>query len=293
MSNINNAIYGGVIGDMVGSVYEWHPIKSETYTFPLWHGEASPKARGSRFTDDTVCGLAIADALFKVQNFRNSNSIKDAFIDSLKDLCPKYEWVGYGGNFWNWVANPKDRQPYQSWGNGSAMRVFPIGLMLDASAFASRAGESNMDLKFVSYFLTVTRRLARLSAEITHDHPEGVKGAESVASAMFLARHKDMLGTTNIKQYIKEYIEQEFGYNLHRSLDSIRKDYRFDVSCQGSVPESIICFLEGNSFEECIRLSVSLGGDADTMGCITGGMASCLYPIPDDMLTQARARLDD
>ena len=280
MSIIPNAIYGGIIGDMVGSVYENNPcLKNKVDSFPLWTGKAKLKKKmhesqrvGSRFTDDTVTGLAVAKTLMEIKDFKDDNAVKRAFAKNMKDLCPLYEWAGYGSRFWVWLTAPEgnlNNEPYQSYGNGSAMRVFPVGLMFDS--------------------LEETRRIARLSAVITHDHEEGVKGAEAVASAMFLARAgKD-------KDEIRRYIINEFAttdyYTLNKSCNEIRPEYKFDVSCQGSVPESIQCFLEGKNYEECVRLAVSLGGDADTMGCIAGAIAACIYPIPAKMIKQARARL--
>lgn len=272
-----NAIYGGIIGDMVGSIYEWKPcLKDKVYTFPLWQGSPIQFLRhesqrtGSRYTDDTVTGLAVADALLHIKDFSDDEAVKQAFISSMKEICPRYEWTGFGNRFWIWLRSPKS-EPYNSWGNGSAMRVFPVGMMFDS--------------------LEKTRHIARLSAEITHNHSEGIKGAESVASVMYLAR------TGASKQTIKDYITKEYGgnqpfsYNLNRRLEDIRSGYGFYGSCQESVPESILCFLEGNSYEECIRLAVSLGGDSDTMGCITGAMAAMMYPIPKKMIRQAKLRM--
>lgn len=274
-----NSIFGPIIGDMVGSLYEWRPcLKDKVYTFPLWQGSAfqllkhESQRTGSRYTDDTVCGLAIADALMQIKDYKDDEEIKSAFIKSMKDLCVKYEWTGFGNRFWIWVtAPPEQTKPYESWGNGSAMRVFPVGMLFDS--------------------LEETRRIARLSAEVTHNHPDGIKGADCVASAMFLAR------TGTPKEKIKDFLTQEFGgavqysYNFNRTLDEIRPQYGFYGSCRESVPESVLCFLEGKNFEECIRLAVSLGGDSDTMGCISGSMAAMTYTIPNAMVKQARKRL--
>lgn len=277
-----DAVYGAIIGDMIGSVYEWSPtIKDHVNNFTLWfgnplfHKDGIPN-QGSRFTDDTVCGLAIADALCYLPSDAGDEEYKRAFVKSLKDLCPQYLWCGYGGNFETWMLS-KNTEPYGSYGNGSAMRVFPIGLLNLLESYDPYTSEPA---------LTAHRHLARLSAETTHNHEEGIKGAEATVSAMILAR----CGCG--KNEIRSYIESEFGYDLHRSLDDIRPNYHFDVSCQGSVPESILCFIKGRNFEECIRLAVSLGGDADTMGCITGAIASCYYQIPIPMLLQCKSRLD-
>lgn len=278
---IQNTIFGAIIGDMVGSVHEFnsYALKGKTYDFPLWKGKAKlpffkheSQRTGSTFTDDTVTGLALANALVKIKDFQNEKVVKQAFIDSMKELCPKYEWTGFGNGFWNWVSSPnneKCNQPYNSYGNGSAMRVFPIGLAFDN--------------------IEDTRRIARWSAEVTHNHPEGVKGAEVTASVMFLARQGKS------KQEIKDYVIKEFSdgrlYLLDRTCDEIRPEYSFNEICQTTVPEAVQCFLEAKDFEEAIRLSVSLGGDADTIGCITGAMAACMYPIPKKMIHQAYTRL--
>lgn len=278
---VSNAIYGGIIGDMVGSIYEYTAgkLKEQVMTFPLWTGKArlplfkrEEQRVGSKFTDDTVTGLAVANALMELSDYSDDELVKETFARHMRELCPNYEWTGFGSRFWIWLTAYKGNlnfEPYQSYGNGSAMRVFPIGLVFDT--------------------LEETRRMARLSAVITHDHEEGIRGAEATASVMFLARtgkSKD-----EIRQYIIDEFSDEFLYKLDKTCDEIRPKYHFDVTCQGTVPEAIQCFLEGNSFEECVRLAVSLGGDADTIGCITGAMASCLYPIPEKEAKQAKTRL--
>ena len=279
---MNHAVYGGIIGDMVGSIYEYTSaikLKDKVYEFPFWTGTAKlpffkseEQRRGSKFTDDTVTGLAVAKALMEITDFSNDEMVKSTFAANMRELCPKYEWTGFGSRFWIWLTAYKGNlnfEPYQSYGNGSAMRVFPIGFAFDS--------------------LEETRRIARLSAVITHDHEEGIRGAEATASVMYLAR------TGKAKEEIRQYIIDEFSdpflYRLEKTCDEIRPKYHFDVTCQGTVPEAIQCFLEGNSYEECVRLSVSLGGDADTIGCITGAMAACVYPISNKDLKQARQRL--
>ena len=276
-----NAIYGAIIGDMVGSIYEWKPsIKNQVETFPLWTGSAfvqnfkkhESQRTGSRYTDDTICGLAIARALMEVKDFKDEEEVKTACIRSLKEMCPRYEWAGYGNAFWNWVAAPLEQSdPYNSWGNGSAMRVFPVGLMFSD--------------------LNETRRVARWTAEITHNHLDGIKGAESTATAAFLAK------TGSSKEEIRNYLTKEFGgnvpfsYDFNRTVEETRPEYGFYSNCLQSVPESIICFLDGKDFEQCIRYAVSLGGDSDTMGCICGGIAANMYPIPEIIVKQAKKRL--
>jgi ADP-ribosylglycohydrolase len=222
---------GAIAGDIIGSVYEFAPIK--TKEFPLF-------SRHSIFTDDTVLTVALADSIL--------NNVP--YVNKLKEYYRTYPWAGYGGHFNRW-ANSANSEPYNSWGNGSAMRVSPVGFAYD-------------DLE------TVLEK-AKQSAEVTHNHPEGIKGAQATAAAIFLAR------TGQDKAVIKEYIENTFGYNLSTPLDEIRLTYFFDVSCQGSVPQSIIAFLESDSYEDAVRNAISLGGDSDTMACISGGMAQAYY----------------
>lgn len=187
-------------------------------------------------------------------------------MDEIKSLGEKYPNNGYKGLFLDcWFIDIDSTQPYNSWGNGSAMRVSPIGLYAK-----SREGALS---------------LAKKSAIISHNHLEGIKGAQSVALAVFLAKN----GIP--KEKIKEEISNRFGYDLNRKVDQIRPNYEWDVSCQGSVPESIIAFLEGKDFEDVIRLAISLGGDADTMACIAGSIAACIYPIPNRIIKECEKRL--
>ena len=222
---------GAIAGDIIGSVYEHDGIK--TKDFPLFHPEC-------RFTDDTVLTVAIADAILSGQ----------PYLHTVRTMARRYPNAGYGGSFHRWIHSP-DSRPYNSWGNGSAMRVSPVGF-----AFSSE---------------DEVLRQARLTAEITHNHPEGIKGAEAIALAVFLAR------TTRDKALIRNRIVRLFGYDLDRTLDSIRPTYSFDVSCQGTVPEAIVAFLESDSYEDAIRNAISLGGDSDTLACITGGIAEAFY----------------
>jgi ADP-ribosylglycohydrolase len=222
---------GAIAGDIIGSVYEHDGIK--TKDFPLFHPEC-------RFTDDTVLTVAIADAILSGQ----------PYLHTVRTMARRYPNAGYGGSFHRWIHSP-DSRPYNSWGNGSAMRVSPVGF-----AFSSE---------------DEVLRQARLTAEITHNHPEGIKGAEAIALAVFLAR------TTRDKALIRNRIARLFGYDLDRPLDSIRPTYSFDVSCQGTVPEAIVAFLESGSYEDAIRNAISLGGDSDTLACITGGIAEAFY----------------
>jgi len=240
---------GAIIGDIIGSQYERHNIK--TTDFPLY----SPKAR---FTDDTVLTIAIADLLLTLD--ANPNICYQHEAEILRRWVNKYPHRGYGGLFKQWAISISCPRPYNSWGNGSAMRVSPVG--------------------FFYATLEDTLKEAKYSAAITHNHPEGIKGAQATAAAIFLAR----MGES--KKHIKQYIENNFNYNLSRRIIDIRPTYRFDVSCQGTVPESIIAFLESDDFESAIRIAISLGGDSDTIACITGGIAQAFYKEIDPKLIQ-------
>lgn len=231
-------IIGAICGDIIGSTREWNSIK--TKDFKLFEPE-------SIFTDDTIMTLAIASWLIK------DPSSDKCLTEKLQELGNAYPNAGYGGNFSKWLgeSNPK---PYGSWANGSAMRVSPVA--------------------WVGNSLDEVHSLAIRSAEVTHNHPEGIKGALATADAIFLARE----GKT--KEYIKNHIEQEYNYDLNRTVDEIRPDYLFDVSCKGSVPESIICFLDACDYEDAVRNAVSLGGDADTQAAIAGSIAAAYYDVP-------------
>ena len=237
---------GAVAGDIIGSVYEFRPFKKTE--FPLF-------CESSEYTDDTVMTIANADWLLT----------GDSLLGVMQDYGNRYPAAGYGGMFYSWLK-ARDPQPYNSWGNGSAMRVSPVGWAFDT--------------------LEETLEAAKQSAEVTHNHYEGIKGAQATAACIFLAR------TGKSKQEIREYIEDYFGYDLSRTCDEIRPIYQFDGSCQGTVPESIIAFLESTDYESAIRLTVSLGGDADTMGAITGGIAEAFYGgVPEHIKTEVLKRL--
>ena len=239
---------GAIAGDIIGSVYERYNIK--TTDFPLF-------SKGCRFTDDTVLTVALADSILH----------NASFVSKLKEYFNYYPNAGYGGNFYLW-ASSNNNKPYNSWGNGSAMRVSPVG--------------------FVYNDLQTVLEEAKLSAEVTHNHPEGIKGAEVTASAIFLAR------SGKNKEEIKDYIENTFKYNLSEPLDSIREYYTFDVSCQGSVPQAIIAFLESEDYESAIRNAISIGGDSDTIACITGGIAQAFYgDVPDFIKEKVFQILDE
>ena len=222
---------GAVFGDIVGSSYEWNNVK--TKDFPL-------ERPGTRYTDDSVMTLAVAKWLLEDPSHSESHLIK-----CMQKLGRGHIRAGYGGRFKEWLLS-KDPQPYSSWGNGSAMRVSPVAL------FANTLEEA--------------LELARITAIVTHNHPEGVKGALAVAECVFICREAKDIETA--KEEIRRTISQKYGYNLDRTLDEIRPDYKFDVSCQGSVPEAIIAFLESTSLEDCARNAVSIGGDSDTIAAI-------------------------
>lgn len=239
-------LMGAICGDIIGSWYEFCSTKEQN--FDLFTDQ-------SRFTDDTVCSIAVADALM------NGND----FVGKLKYWCRKYPRAGYGGNF-SWWFRQENPQPYDSWGNGSAMRVSAVG------AYANNI-EEVLDL-------------AEKSAKVSHNHLEGIKGAQSTALAIFLALNG------HSKEEIKNQIESRFGYDLNRKYTDIQPNYRFDVSCQGSVPEAIIAFLESSDYESAIRMAVAYGGDADTQAAITGGIAASYYgEIPDYILDECLLRL--
>ncbi len=245
-------MYGAILGDIVGEPYEFYPI--HTTSFRLL--KDSPA-----FTDDSVMTLAVAEVLLASGDKPKAKEVKSGLIKSLKKWGRRYPDESYGGRFRDWLfSNMKD--PYWSYGNGSAMRVSAVGWLYDT--------------------MELTRKVARWTAEITHNHPEGIKGAEATAAAIFLAR------TGKRKQEIKQYIEDEFGYDLERTCDTIRPTYKFDESCQGTVPEAIVAFLDSTDYEDSIRLAVSLGGDADTLACITGGIAEAFYGMPDKLVKACR-----
>lgn len=237
---------GAIAGDIIGSVYEYCSIKRKA--FPLFHTPC-------RFTDDTVLTVAVADAILRGR----------PYVESIREIGRRYPDAGYGGAFIRWLYSD-DPRPYNSWGNGSAMRVSPVG-------FAFATEEMVLDH-------------ARMTAEISHNHPEGIKGAQATALAVFLAR------TGSGKERIRELVAHQFGYDLGRTLDEIRPRYSFDISCQGTVPEAIIAFLDSASYEDAVRNAVSLGGDSDTLACITGGIAEAYYGgVPQEIRDRVRKLL--
>ena len=240
-------MHGAIVGDIIGSVHEGRGTK--TKKFPLFTPE-------SRFTDDSVLTIAVADALLTGKSY----------TDALQEYARGYPHAGYGGMFIRWALQSR-REPYQSFGNGSAMRVSPVAYRFDT--------------------IEEVLKQAEASAAVTHDHPEGIKGAQAVALAMFLAR------TGCEKPEIRARIRDRFQYALDQPLDEIRPNYTFEVSCQQTVPQAIQAFLESADFEDSIRNAISLGGDADTMACIAGAIAEAYYGgVPDDIAHVALSRLE-
>ena len=240
---------GAVIGDIVGSVYEFDNIKSKD--FPLFSEE-------STFTDDTVCTIAVAESILDGSDVATS----------LRKWCLKYWTMSYGNAFRKWLLSD-DPMPYNSWGNGAAMRVSPCA--------------------FLSPTLEYTRQLAIQATEVTHNHPEGIKGALATADAIWL-----LSGSMNEIQ-VREHISTAYGYDMGRTVDSIRPTYVFNESCQETVPEAIICALEGEDFEDVIRNAISIGGDSDTVGAIAGAIGEMRFDIdiPEDLCREALSRLPD
>ena len=251
-------MYGAILGDIIGSPYEFDR-GNKSKDFPLF-------SRNSKFTDDSVMTLAVADAFLPIAPNTDDAEIRRRLVRSMQTYGRKYPYAGYGGMFRRWLKDSKP-QPYGSYGNGSAMRVSSAGWLFDN--------------------LETVRHMARLSAEVTHNHPEGIKGAEATASAIFLAR------TGSTKAEIKTYIEANFHYDLSRSCDEIRPTYRHMESCQETVPEAITAFLEGRSFEDVIRTAVSLGGDCDTLTCIAGSIAEAFYGVPEELKAECCKRLPE
>ncbi|MBR1565107.1 MAG: ADP-ribosylglycohydrolase family protein [Paludibacteraceae bacterium] len=255
---------GALIGDTVGSVYEFHNIK--TTDFPLFDPMAHP-------TDDSVMTMAVAEWCLAEER------TPEQLVNIMVEWGNHYPSAGYGGGFFTWLFEPEHlrsydgirigkRAPYRSWGNGSAMRVSACG--------------------WVATSLDEALDLAKRSAEVTHNHPEGIRGAQATAAAIFLARQGRDKGE------IRDFIESRFYYDLHLDCDDIRPQYRFDESCKDTVPPAIVAFLDSVDFESAIRLAVSLGGDSDTLACITGSIAQAYYKhIPEDIITQMRYRLPE
>lgn len=249
-------MYGTILGDIVGSPYEFDCNNYKAKDFPLF-------SRRSEFTDDTVMTLAVAKALLDTRG-QDDAAIKAALVGEMQRLGRAYPDKGYGVRFNIWLYEDAP-QPYHSFGNGSAMRVSPAAWLTSDMA--------------------EVQRLARLTAEVTHDHPEGVKGAQATAAAILLAR------TGRSKANIKDYVERHFEYDLSRTCDEIRPTYRHVESCQETVPQAMIAFLESEDFEDSLRTAVSLGGDSDTLAAITGSIAEAFYGVPEELKQSCRQRL--
>ena len=248
-------MYGALLGDMIGSPYEFGGNR-KTKDFPLFISR-------SRYTDDSAMTVAVAEALMDTLG-GSAGDRRNALIRSMQKWGRRYPDAGYGGSFYSWIYQVHP-SPYNSWGNGSAMRVSSAGWLFET--------------------LEETQEAARDTACVTHNHPEGIKGAVATASVIWAARH----GWP--KAEIRRWAEKEF-YPLDRTCDEIRPGYRFDVSCQGTVPPAITAFLEGEDFEDVIRTAVSLGGDCDTLTCIAGAMAEAMYGVPEDLKLECRKRLE-
>ena len=248
---------GAILGDIVGSPYEFDRNNYKHKDFPLLSAR-------SHFTDDTVMTIAVAQGLIGGRGIpeRTFAEVQEA----MRVWGKQYPWAGYGSMFRNWLI-AKEPRPYGSFGNGSAMRVSAAGWLFGT--------------------LEKTLEMAAVTAEVTHNHPEGIKGAQAVAAAIFLAR------TGSTKQEIRQYTEQHFGYDLSRTCDEIRPLYCHVETCQQTVPEAITAFLESTDFEDALRTAVSLGGDSDTLTCITGGIAEAFYGMPQELQRQTLARLPD
>jgi len=245
-------MFGALTGDIVGSIYD---IKSKD--FDLFTND-------DRFTDDSVMTCAISKACVEYVKDKDTNKFKKNCVKYMQELGRSHINAGYGGTFIKWllISNPP---PYNSFGNGSAMRVSPVG--------------------WIAETLEEAEMLAEISASVSHDHPEGIKGAQSVAGAIWMLRN----GYS--KDNVKEYIEDKY-YSLDFKMDDIRDTYRFDVTCQGSVPQSIQAFLESVDFEDCIKIAISIGGDSDTIGAIAGSLAEAYYGVPEDIKNRTISYLD-
>jgi ADP-ribosylglycohydrolase len=244
---------GAIAGDVIGSIFENFNVKKTD--FPLFR-------KISIFTDDSVMTLAVADVLLS-----GGAGSPDVYVQKLQEWFRAYPFAGYGGSFLLWATMRKS-QPYNSWGNGSAMRVSPVAYAFD----------------------TLERVLeeAEISAAVTHNHPEGIRGARAVAGAVFLAR------TGSTKEEIRAWVVEEIKYDLSQTIDEIRPHYKLDVSCQGSVPQAITAFLESENFEDAIRKAISIGGDSDTIACITGSIADPFYGgVPVDITEHVTGKLTD
>ncbi len=248
-------LLGAIIGDISGSRFEFNNIKNKNFTF---------LTKDCFFTDDTVMTLAVAKSLCSYDKTIDRKEIKRSIIGSMHNLGEKYPDCGYGGHFKVWIKN-KEMTPYNSFGNGSAMRVSPVA--------------------WVAESLEEAEELAKITAEITHNHSEGIKGAVATAGSIFLARNG--ASKKEIMQYMSNY------YDLDFTLDEIRPTYSFSEICQTSVPQAFKAFLEGESFEDVIRSAISIGGDSDTIAAIAGSIAECYYEIDETLIPLVESYLDE
>lgn len=251
-------LFGAAIGDIAGSRFESYDYKGKDFEFFNYE---------DRFTDDTVMTLAIYEACVEIKdkNLTEQADIEKCFTESMQKWGKQYPGAGYGGRFCEWIFS-EDPQPYNSWGNGSAMRVSSIGWMFDS--------------------IEEVEKMAEYSANPSHNHPEGIRGAKAAAGAVYLAR------TGHRKREIKRYIEGTLKYKLHR-CGFVRPKYKFDVSCQGTIPVAIESFLESKNFEDAIRIAISMGGDSDTIGAITGAIAEAFYGVPEELKEGCKQYLDE
>ena len=250
---------GAIIGDIVGSPYEFDENNIKTKDFPLF-------SKYSYFTDDTVMTVTVAEALLNAGTMASLNEIRASVVKQMQSWGLRYPNAGYGVRFMRWLT-ARNPQPYNSWGNGSAMRVSSVGWLYDS--------------------LERTLDVAKATADVTHNHPEGIKGAQATAAAIYLSRNgKD-------RSEIRAYIEKTFGYDFSRTCDDIRPTYRHVESCQETVPEALTAVWEGKDFEDTIRLAVSLGGDSDTLTCIAGGVAEAIWGVPEEIKLKALSRLPE
>ena len=252
-------MYGAIFGDIIGCRFEFDR-GGKTKDFELFTTDDT-------FTDDTVMTAAVAEGLLAAGKDASAAEIREAVTHSMRTWGRRYPDAGYGRKFMNWLFSDGEPKPYGSFGNGSAMRVAAAGWLYDT--------------------IERTREAAAATAEVSHNHPEGIKGAECTAAVIFLSR------TGAPKEKIKAYVEKEFGYDLSRSVDEWRPLHAHVETCQDSMPKALVSFFEGESYEDAVRNAVSLGGDTDTIGAIAGAMAEALYGIPDAIMAQGKKYLPD
>ncbi len=249
-------MYGAILGDIIGSPFEFDRGNRSKF-FDLF-------TAGCTFTDDSVMTIAVGEALMDAGPDADAEAIRNLVIVRMQDWGRRYPYAGYGGRFIDWIWKD-DPRPYGSWGNGSAMRVSAAGWLYDS--------------------VERTREVAVATAEVTHNHPEGIKGAEATAAVIFMARNHAS------KDEIRDYVVREFGYNISETLDEMRLRHEHLESCMDSLPKALRSFLDGDSYEDVVRNAVSLGGDTDTLAAIAGAMAEAYYGIPADLIAECKARV--